>query len=88
MEKEKMADAIKEFNCNARRMWDYEGKTEEEIIEAAIMFGAEWMANQGVSREVIIEPATSKIVCTITEDTIESLNLTSGDRIIVQVRKK
>lgn len=38
-----MADAIREFSCIAQRMWDYEGKTEEEIIEAAIMFGVDWM---------------------------------------------
>ena len=88
MEKEEMVDAIKEFDCKAQRMWDYEGKTEKEIIEAAIMFGAEWMANQGVSKEVIIGLATSKIVCTIKEDTLDSLNVTPGDKVIVQIRKK
>lgn len=45
-------EAADTFNReDAARMWDYEGKTEGEIVEAAFKAGAEWMAGQGETVE-------------------------------------
>lgn len=43
-------EAAETFNRkDAARMWDYEGKTNGEIVEAAFKAGAEWMEGQGVN---------------------------------------
>ena len=40
-------EAAEKFNNeDAAQMWDYEGKTEGEIVEAAFKAGAKWMAER------------------------------------------
>lgn len=53
----KLSDTLEEaaetFNSeDAARMWDYEGKTQGEIVEAAFKAGAEWQKEQMMKEAV------------------------------------
>jgi hypothetical protein len=76
-------------NVNAARMWDYEGKTQGEIVEAAYKAGAEWMAGQGATVDGIITKVGYKLDVETTEYILpEESEFERGDRVIVQIRKK
>ena len=53
-----------------------------------IMFGAEWMAGQGVAKEAVIGMDTEEISINVSEQTLNELDLCPGDKVIVQIRKK
>lgn len=57
-------------------------------IENAFKAGAKWMAEQGVSKDVTIGLATSKIIVNITEETLNNLDVKASDKVIIQIRKK
>lgn len=73
---------------DAARMWDYEGKTEGEIVEAAFKAGAEWMAGQGETHETeIVSRVTGNgllpaVTCLVNKSYKE------GDKVVAQIRKK
>ena len=87
-------EAADTFNReDAARMWDYEGKTEGEIVEAAFKAGAVWMAGQGWSRELEVEedaggyPYIDKHIELYDYDTDTPL-AKKGDKVVVQIRKE
>ena len=87
-------EAADTFNReDAARIWDYEGKTEGEIVEAAFKAGAEWMAGQGETREVEVKedaggyPYIDKHFELYDYDKDEPL-FKAGDKVVVQIRKK
>lgn len=49
---------------------------------------AEWMAGQGVTKEITIGTTTDKMVITVTHQTMDMLGVEIGDTVIVQIRKK
>lgn len=50
--------------------------------------GAEWMAGKGVTKEVVIGMATEEISVTVSQQTLDDLDLCPGDKVVVQIRKK
>lgn len=50
--------------------------------------GAKWMAGQGVTKEAVIGMATEEISINVSEQTFNELDLCSGDKVVVQIRKK
>lgn len=50
--------------------------------------GAEWMAGQGVTKEVVIGMATEEIFINVSKQALDDLDLRPGDKVIVQIRKK
>lgn len=44
--------------------------------------------NKPISKEFKIGLATNKIICTITEDTLDSLDLCAGDKVVIQMWKE
>lgn len=87
---ENLEEAAETFNReDAARMWDYEDKTEGEIVEAAFKAGAEWMAGQGVSWEDIMTYYDGFLLYGKDERafTMEE-DFNEGDKVIVQIRKK
>lgn len=74
-------EAADTFNReDAARMWDYEGKTEGEIVEAAFKAGAEWMAEQGVSMQITDDTEWEEV------DSFIHKNVDGCS--IIQIRKK
>lgn len=53
-----------------------------------IMFGAEWMAAQGVTKEAVIGMATEEISINVSQETLNELDLCPGNKVVVQIRKK
>lgn len=86
-------EAADTFNReDAARMWDYEGKTEGEIVEAAFKAGAEWMAGQGVSVDGKVIMDFSEPYDIINRRLIAKLGdalleIEPGE-VVVQIRKK
>lgn len=58
------------------------------LAERAFKAGAEWMAGQGVTKEAVIGMATGKIIISVSEQTLNELDLCPGDKVVVQIRKK
>lgn len=89
-------EAAEKFNReDAARMWDYEGKSEGEIVEAAFKAGAEWMAGQGVTVEGIFKAGDPGYpdVRMGEQYSIEYISdkpsgIEPGDEVVVQFRKK
>lgn len=50
--------------------------------------GAEWLAEQGVTKEITIGTTTDKMVITVTQQTMDMLGVQIGDKVIFQIRKK
>lgn len=65
----------------------YLGDANEEN-RVAFKVGAEWMAGQGLTKEVTVGMATGKIIISVSEQTLDELDLCPGDKIVVQIRKK
>ena len=91
-------EAAELFNReDAARMWDYEDKTEGEIVEAAFKAGAEWMAGQYKTlgeTEIYLEddggeaPYTQEWLDLATTEFAVPEGFKPGDKVIVQIRKK
>lgn len=80
-------EAAETFNReDAARMWDYEGKTEGEIVEAAFKAGAEWQKEQMMKEAVAVEVVGEKRDLRLIDSTQRCLfNAKRGDwlRIII-----
>ena len=42
---------------------------------------------QGKSKEVVVGLSTNKLICEISEDTLNQLDVNPGDKVIIQIRK-
>ena len=60
----------------------------QDAIEDAFKTGAEWMAGQGYTKEVVIGMATEGISINVSQQTLNELDLCPGDKVVVQIRKK
>ena len=50
--------------------------------------GAKWMARQGATKEAVIGMATEEISINVSQQTLDKLDLCTGDKVVVQIRKK
>lgn len=73
---------------------EFEGRLGEAIRAAcrvgyrrALTDAAEWMAKQGVTKEVTIGMATEEIDCSISRNALDSLGAGPGDKVRIQITK-
>ena len=50
--------------------------------------GAEWQKSQGVTKEAVIGITPKEYFISISQSTVDMLDLCAGDKVIVQLRKK
>ena len=88
-------EAAEEFAYNNWEDNDYHTGASEGLpfdaighTEKCFRAGVEWLAGQGVTKEVVIGMATEEISITVSQQTLDDLDLCPGDKIIVQIRKK
>lgn len=62
-------------------------QTRNPYGKKAFKAGAEWMAGQGVTKEVVIGMTTEEISINVSQQTLDKLDLCPGDKVIVQIRK-
>ena len=82
----KLPDNIDEASFYYAEACKYEGG-EKLLCAEHFKAGAGWMAEQGVTKECPIGMATEKIICNITEKTLDTLGICPGDKVIVHIRK-
>ena len=58
-----------------------------ELIEKAFKAGVNWQKEQGKSKEAVVGLSTRKLICEISEDTLNQLDVNHGDKVIIQIRK-
>ena len=56
--------------------------------EKCFKAGAEWMSKQGVTKDAVIGMATKDIFINVSGRTLDELDLCTGDKVVVQIRKK
>ena len=54
----------------------------------AFKAGAEWQKSQGVTEEAVIGITPKEYFISISQSTVDELDLCAGDKVIVQLRKK
>ena len=88
-------DAAETFNrVDAARMWDYEGKTEGEIVEESFKAGAAWMERQGrrTTGKIIPLPTDDRFNWLQVDDDIQLCGILTGfnigDKVTIQILKK
>ena len=54
----------------------------------AFKAGAEWQKSQGVTEEAVIGITPKEYFISISQSTVDALDLCAGDKVIVQLRKK
>ena len=59
----------------------------EDTMKACAEHFSEWQMEQGKSKEVIVGLSTNKLICEISEDTLNQLGVNPGDKVIIQIRK-
>ena len=67
-----------------------------EIDESSLVYGkrqafkagAEWQKSQGVTKEAVIGITPKEYFISISQSTVNALDLCAGDKVIVQLRKK
>ena len=67
---------------------DVKAKPFGNLVKEAFKAGAEWMAEQGETKEAVIGMATEEISINVSQQTLDELDLCPGDKVVVQIRKK
>lgn len=92
MKNEKIEQAIsKHIESKVLVLMSYPAEYIEDVktdMACAFRKGAEWMAGQGESRECTIGMATEEIHCHLSEEALERIGVSPGDKVVVQIRKK
>ena len=93
MNNEELNMAAEKFNRNdAARMWDYEGKTEGEIVESAFKAGAKWMREQmmkeAVDATIIAMKSGDKYCQAYITDRNSLANMCNGDTVKLIIVKE